>query len=498
MELGVQATSLTAVWQTLGWDPEAADALVTGITSDSRQVTAGDLFVACVGDPQRLRSFIEQAQANQAAAVAVDASQLQLVATFNFTVPIWPVPQLPQQLGKLAAEVLRHPSQQMTLFGITGTNGKTSISQFIAQACNLLNQPCGVIGTIGNGLLQDLKAGPNTTPDGVSVQELLGQMLAQSAQACAMEVSSHGLHQGRVDACAFDIAVFTNLSRDHLDYHGSMAAYGEAKAALFVWPGLQHAVINLDDKFGRQLCQRIAPSTRLWSYSLVDQQAHVWVREVSYDVSGMRVQVVTPEADMNIVIGVYGEFNLSNLLAVIAALLAMGHTASEVELVCSQLQAVIGRMEKFTATDCATVIVDYAHTPDALAAALHAVRAHLQDGHLWCVFGCGGDRDQGKRPLMAAVAEANADRVVVTDDNPRFEASHDIIKQILAGFAEPDKVQVVADRQTAIQQTLAQAQATDIVLIAGKGHEDYQEIAGQRFAFSDRDLVLAQLQELVA
>lgn len=494
----MQATSLTAVWQALGWDPEPVDVLVTGITSDSRQVTQGDLFVACVGDPQRLRSFIEQAQAKQAAAVAVDAGQLQLVATLNFTVPIWPVPQLQQQLGSLAAEVLHHPSRNMTLFGITGTNGKTSISQFIAQACHHLGMPCGVIGTVGNGLLDSLQAGPNTTPDGVTVHGLLAQMQQASAQACAMEVSSHGLHQGRVAGCAFDIAVFTNLTRDHLDYHGSMEAYGDAKAELFVWPNLSHAVINMDDEFGRQLAQRIATTTRLWSYSLSNQQAHIFVREVSYQVNGMVAVIATPEADIRLAVGLYGAFNLSNLLAVIGALLAAGHSLAAVEQACSQLQPVIGRMEKFTQAGCATVIVDYAHTPDALDAALTAVHAHIHDGSLWCVFGCGGDRDQGKRPLMAAVAEAHADQVVVTDDNPRFEASASIIEQILQGFAKPEQVQVIADRQAAIRNTLQQAKAGDIVLIAGKGHEDYQEIAGQRIDFSDRQLVAAQLQELAA
>jgi UDP-N-acetylmuramoyl-L-alanyl-D-glutamate--2,6-diaminopimelate ligase len=489
---------LTAVWQTLGWDPESVDVLVTGITSDSRQVTTGDLFVACVGDPQRLRSFIEQAQAKQAAAVAVDASQLQLVATLNFTVPIWPVPQLQQQLGNLAAEVLHRPSQQMTLFGITGTNGKTSISQFIAQASNHLNKPCGVIGTVGNGLLGSLLAGPNTTPDAVTVQALLANMQADGAQACAMEVSSHGLHQGRVSACAFDIAVFTNLTRDHLDYHGSMEAYGDAKAELFVWPGLQHAVINLDDDFGRQLAKRVASSTQVWGYSIADQQAQLFVRSVSYQVDGMRVVIATPETDIRLTVGLYGAFNLSNLLAVVGALLAAGNSVAEVQGACENLQPVIGRMEKFTQSGCATVIVDYAHTPDALDAALKAVHAHIQDGKLWCVFGCGGDRDQGKRPLMAAVAEAHADQVVVTDDNPRFEASETIIEQILLGFAKPEQVQVIADRQMAITHTLQQAKAGDIVLIAGKGHEDYQEIAGQRIDFSDRLLVVEQLQELAA
>ncbi|MDP6967980.1 MAG: UDP-N-acetylmuramoyl-L-alanyl-D-glutamate--2,6-diaminopimelate ligase [Gammaproteobacteria bacterium] len=494
----MQATSLAAVWQSLGWDPVATDVLVTGVTSDSRQVVAGDLFIACVGDPQRLHSFIAEAQSKQAAVVAIDETQLQLVATSNFTVPIVAVKQLAQQQGKLAARVLGESSAKLLLTGITGTNGKTSISHYVAQACSNLGRTCGVIGTTGNGLLKHLVPGPNTTPDAVSVQAILAQMQAQGAQACAMEVSSHGLHQGRVSGCQFHIAVLSNLSRDHLDYHGSMQAYAQAKAMLFSWPGLQHAVINIDDEFGKVLVEQMAADVQLWTYTTrrTTPEAVISASAVRYTSRGLVAKVTTPLGQLELATGLYGEFNLSNLLATIGVLLAMDYSLADMQYALNTLHAVAGRMEKYAAATGLTVIVDYAHTPDALQAALQATRQHLHTGQLWCVFGCGGDRDQGKRPLMAQVAEQWADQIVVTDDNPRFEDSAAIIQQIQAGFTNLDKVKVISDRKGALDFALHKAQPGDIVLVAGKGHEDYQEIAGQRQAFSDRTQVANLLQEL--
>jgi len=496
--LGVKATSLTAIWQALGWDPVMADVLLTGVTSDSRQVEAGNLFIACVGEPQRLRRFIEQAQSKQAAAVAVDATQLQLVAAFNFTVPIVSVPDLISNQGLLAASLLSSPSSQMLMVGVTGTNGKTSISHYVAQAYTNLQQPCGVIGTTGNGFLAALKAGPNTTPDAVTVQVLLEQMRAQGAAACVMEVSSHGLDQDRVTGCNFDIAVLSNLSRDHLDYHGSMEAYAAAKSRLFMWPDLQHVVLNVDDQFGQSLRTQIAPEVQQWTYSTLtdDESVMIRVKSAVYSPHGIGAEIETPLGSMNLDVGLYGEFNLSNLLATVGVLLAADCGLLDIEQSLNKLQPVAGRMEKYTATNGVIVIVDYAHTPDALRAALQATRQHLQSGNLWCVFGCGGDRDQGKRPLMAEIAEGYADHVVVTDDNPRYEDNAIIIEHIKAGFRRPEQAQVVSNRKLAIEHSLGSAQTGDIVLIAGKGHEDYQEIAGQRLHFSDREEVARVLQEL--
>ena len=476
----------------------SADVLVTGVASDSRQVIAGNLFIACVGDPQRLRSFIEQAQTKQAAAVAIDVNQLSLVATFNLTVPIFGVQNLAANQGYLAAAVLSSPSHNMLLVGITGTNGKTSISHYVAQACSNLALTCGVIGTTGNGLLGDLIAGPNTTPDAVSVQALLANMQNQGAQACAMEVSSHGLHQGRVDACEFDIAVLSNLSRDHLDYHGSMENYGQAKARLFNWPKLKHAVINADDSFGLSLVKQLAKSVHIWTYSVRPDSASatIYATNVSFNQQGMQADITTPAGNIQVSCNLFGEFNLSNLLATVGVLLAAGFDLQSVTQALIQLQPVAGRMETTTLPTGITAIVDYAHTPDALQAALLATRQHLQSGKLWCVFGCGGDRDTGKRPLMAQIAEQYADRVVVTDDNPRFEDSAAIIEHIKHGFKLANAVTFIADRKSAIAHSLSHAKAGDIVMIAGKGHEDYQEICGQREHFSDREQVAMVLQEL--
>ena len=498
MGLGVKATSLSVICQALGWNPVVADVLVTGVASDSRQVMAGNLFIACVGDPQRLRSFIEQAQAKHAAAVAIDVDQLSLVDAFNFTVPILGVVNLAKNQARLAAAVLSQPSADMLLVGITGTNGKTSISHYVAQACSILGQTCGVIGTTGNGLLGALQAGPNTTPDAVSVQALLADMQSQGASACAMEVSSHGLHQGRVSACEFNIAVLSNLSRDHLDYHGSMEAYGQAKARLFSWPTLEHAVVNVDDSFGQALANDIAADVQQWTYSVKanSSSANIYANSVSFNQQGFSAEITTPVGSMTVSTALYGEFNLSNLLATVGVLLAAGYGLAEIEKALAQLEPVAGRMEKTTLSTGVTAIVDYAHTPDALQAALQATKQHLKTGQLWCVFGCGGDRDAGKRPLMAQIAEQFADQLVVTDDNPRGENSGTIIEQIAAGFKQPQQANLIADRASAIEYSLKQARAGDIVLIAGKGHEDYQEVNGQREHFSDREQVVRVQQEL--
>ena len=303
------------------------------------------------------------------------------------------------------------------------------------------------------------------------------------ARAVAMEVSSHGLHQGRVAALAFDVAVFTNLSRDHLDYHGSMDAYGEAKAALFAWSGLRCRVLNLDDAFGRELAEAEHPS-RLIGYSLENPAAYLYCRDIRFDEQGVRATLVTPRGEGHLRSSLLGRFNLSNLLAVVGALLGMDYALDEILKLLPQLQGPVGRMQRLGGVKQPLLVVDYAHTPDALEKVLEALRPHVK-GRLLCLFGCGGDRDRGKRPLMAAVVERLADGVLVTDDNPRSEPPEQIFNDIRAGFANPEAVQFVHGRGQAIAQLVAAASADDVLVLAGKGHEDYQEINGERQPFSD-------------
>jgi UDP-N-acetylmuramoyl-L-alanyl-D-glutamate--2,6-diaminopimelate ligase len=346
-----------------------------------------------------------------------------------------------------------------------------------------------VIGTLGNGFPDALQAGTHTTPDAVRVHALLAEFLATGASHISMEVSSHALDQGRVDGIAFDGVVFTNLTRDHLDYHGDMEAYGRAKARLFDWPDLRFAVINVDDLFGRALREHIADRVEVWSFGL--RAGDVRASDIRPLSDGFELHIETPMGAATIRTSVLGRFNIENLLAVLATLLACD---VPLDAALAQLRAakpVPGRLERFRGADTATVVVDYAHTPDALEQTLLALREHAP-GRLWCVFGCGGDRDRGKRPLMGAIAERLADIVVLTDDNPRHEAPERIIADIVAGMQTPPRV--VRDRAQAIRAVVGEARAGEIVLLAGKGHEDYQQIGDARLPFSDRDFVRDLLQ----
>lgn len=462
--------------------PQAASStLIRELTLDSRKVRPGDLFLAVPGTQQDGRVHISDAIARGAAAVAYEtegaspmtAQSAELIALKG----------LSQQLSAIAGRFYGEPSRGMHLIGITGTNGKTSVSQLLAQALDLLGERCGIVGTLGNGFYGSLEQGLHTTPDPIGVQATLADMKIAGARAVAMEVSSHGLHQGRVAALAFDVAVLTNLSRDHLDYHGSMQAYAQAKAALFAWSGLRCRVLNLDDTFGRELAD-VEHESRLISYSLNDADAYLYCRDAQFDEQGVRATLVTPRGEGRLRSSLLGRFNLSNLLAVVGALLGLDYPLDEILKVLPQLQGPIGRMQRLGGTDKPLVVVDYAHTPDALEKVLEALRPHVK-GRLLCLFGCGGDRDSGKRPLMAAVVERLADAVLVTDDNPRSETPAQIFSDIRAGFSAPEAVQFVHGRGPAIAQLIASASADDVVVLAGKGHEDYQEINGVRQPFSD-------------
>ena len=476
------------------------DVCVYGVSSDSRQVKQGDLFITCLGEPKRQRSYIEQAQASGAVAVAIDAQQALKMDVSNLTVPIIGVANLAAIQGLIAARINNEPSQHMSLIGITGTNGKTSCSHFIAQCFLDLGQTCGVMGTLGYGLLNALEQGPNTTPDEVTMQGQLGAMVDAGADACAIEVSSHGLDQGRLNGCRFETVVFTNLTQDHLDYHGTMQAYGEVKAKLFNWPSLRHAVINFDDEFGRGLLNEIAPSVKTYTYSAqVSEVSYVDLGVVSFTQHehGIEAMLNTPKGQVLLQVGLIGRFNLSNLLATLAVLLLHKVELSSAIFVMNKLTTVCGRMELVSGEQDSKnkpqAIVDYAHTPDALEQALMAAKEHVNCGQLWVVFGCGGGRDAGKRPKMASIAEQWADHVVVTDDNPRTESSEKILADIVKGFKRQEKVLVEGDRSLAIALTMRRAKPGDIVLIAGKGHETYQDIQGHKHHFSDQEQVLMAL-----
>lgn len=455
--------------------------LIRELTLDSRNVRAGDLFLAVPGSKFDGRAHIADALKRGAAAVAYEVEGATVLPMTD--VPLIPVKGLASQLSNIAGRFYGDASRQLELVGVTGTNGKTSVTQLVAQALDQLGKHCGLIGTLGTGFYGELVSGRLTTPDPIAVQATLYDLKKAGARAVAMEVSSHALDQGRVAALAFDIAVMTNLSRDHLDYHGSMEAYAQAKSRLFAWPDLQCRVVNLDDEFGRELAGQTHES-RLISYSLKDAGASLFCREARFDDNGVHATLVTAQGEHNLRSALLGRFNLSNVLAAVGTLLGMDYPLDEILKVVPELEGPVGRMQRLGGGLQPLVVVDYAHTPDALEKVLEALRPHAK-GKLLCLFGCGGDRDRGKRPLMAEVAERLADGVLVTDDNPRSEDPHAIFDDIRPGFAAPDSVRFVAGRGQAIEQLIAGASVDDVIVLAGKGHEDYQEINGQRHDFSD-------------
>ncbi len=460
--------------------------VITGVTLDSRKVQSGDLFLALGGTRSHGSQYIADAIARGAAAVAVDE---HASVDDELAVPLLRVHELRNNAGVIADRFYGHPTAAMWVVGITGTNGKTSVSQFIAQALSA-DVPCGVIGTLGSGIYGALRTTGHTTPDAITVQAELAAQFAAGARAVAMEVSSHGLDQQRVAGVAFDVAVFTNLSHEHLDYHGDMASYALAKRRLLQQPGLRHAVLNLDDEVGaRWFAERAESALHFigYGFEVAENASGEIVRGSNLQLTpaGVAFDVTTPWGSGHIDSPLLGRFNASNLLAALGALLAGGMALETVLQRLNQVRTVPGRMERFGSAQQPTVVVDYAHTPDALEKVLQALRAHCA-GELWCVFGCGGDRDRAKRPLMGQLAEALADRVVLTDDNPRSENPWDIIEDIQRGMKEPDAVYVLRDRAGAIAHAIAQAQAGDVVLVAGKGHETEQIVADRVLPFSDR------------
>lgn len=469
--------------------------LIRELTLDSRQVRPGDLFLAVPG-MQDGRAYIADAVTRGAAAVAYEAEGAPEI--HDSAALMVPVKGLQAQLSAIAGRFYGEPSRSLTMLGVTGTNGKTTVTQLLAQALEHLGEPCALMGTLGNGFPGNLHSTGFTTPDPIGLQAGLSALKNAGASTVAMEVSSHGLAQHRLAAVDLDVAVFTNLSRDHLDYHGSLEAYAQAKASLFAWPSLRARIVNLDDAFGEQLAQQYA-GQGLKTYSLERSDADLYCRDIQFGLQGVQAAVVTPQGEALLRSSLPGRFNLSNLLAVVASLSVLGYALGDIMAVLPKLQAPPGRMQALVRAEQPLVVVDYAHTPDALQQVLTALRPHVgKGGKLVCVFGCGGDRDKGKRPLMAQVAEQLADRLLITDDNPRGEDPAVIRAEILAGLKVASQAEEYADRGAAIEQAIAQASAQDVVLIAGKGHEDYQEIAGVRHPFSDLQQAMVVLDGEVA
>jgi len=462
---------------------------VTGtLHCDSRRIAPGDGFIAWPGAATDGRTHVPSALLRGAAACLVECNGVE---AFGFDAPsIAGYAQLKAATGPIAATWFEQPSQRLDVLAVTGTNGKTSTAWWLAQALSNVQPqsvPCGLIGTLGTGRPPNVEFTGLTTPDPVLLQGQFRRFLDEGLKACAIEASSVGIAERRLDGTHVRLAIFTNFTQDHLDYHGSMEAYWEAKAELFRWPGLKAAVVNLDDERGRALSASLeGGALDLWTVSC-QQPARITAEDIGYGDQGLRFMVREGEQRHALATGLVGQYNVSNLLGVIAAMRALGIELGQAVRACDGLLPVPGRMERLSESGQPLVAVDYAHTPDALDKALQALRplAQQRGGKLWCVFGCGGDRDPTKRPLMAAVVEKNADRVVVTSDNPRGEKPENIISQILLGLSHDDCVQVQADRALAIAQTIAAAAAEDVVLLAGKGHEDYQEVAGHKHPFSD-------------
>ena len=471
------------------------DIVVRGLVLDSRMVEPGDAFVAISGFGAHGLGFVEQARAAGASAVLFEPpAPADLPAPADAIA----VPGLRDRLGGMADQFHARPSRDLDIVGVTGTNGKTSTVQLLAQAWHLRGKRAGSIGTLGAGLYGRVVPNGFTTPLVLQVHALLAEMRDAGAKAVAMEVSSHALEQGRVDAVQFDVALFTNLTRDHLDYHGDMDSYGAAKARLFAWPELKTAVLNLDDAFGRELLAKLPAGVRGIGVSSRDQQAaSVRAGQLHLDASGINFELQIEGQSLSVQSGLLGRFNVDNLLAVAGVLHALGDAPADIARTLARLQPIHGRMNRLGGDGKhPLVVIDYAHTPDALEQALSSLRDHAA-GRLVCVFGCGGERDVGKRPQMAASAERLADRVIVTDDNPRGESGDAIVADILAGFAAPAAVTVQRDRAQAIARAIGEAGPDDIVLVAGKGHEPYQEIDGVKYPFDDT-AVARQCLELAA
>jgi UDP-N-acetylmuramoyl-L-alanyl-D-glutamate--2,6-diaminopimelate ligase len=464
------------------------NATVSRISSDSRRLGPGDAFAAYPGVHRDGRAYIPDAIARGAGAILWETEGFHWNRAWNL--PHLPIDDLKAKLGFIADRVYGHPSRDLWMVGVTGTNGKTSCAHWIAAGLDAAGRRAAVLGTLGNGLVGVLEATANTTPDAALLQQMLAAYRAAGAQAAVMEVSSHGIDQGRVNGIAFAVALFTNLSRDHLDYHGTMAAYGAAKAKLLAWPGLRVGVINADDAFGHSLLDAAhshGRKTLSYGFGAADIGA---TGLTPLAAGGLAFTVNTPWGKGRVTTPLVGAFNASNLLGVLGVLLVSGVGFDEALAILGGLEAPPGRMQRLGGGDRPLAVIDYAHTPDALDKALTALRpAVASGGELVCVFGCGGERDRGKRPEMGRLAGILADRVLVTSDNPRAEDPAAIASEIVHGIRETGnrRYAVELDRARAIASAISMARRGDVVLLAGKGHETYQECAGVRQPFSDAE-----------
>jgi len=505
---------LTDLLNGLALIPDQSDMPILGLALDSRAIVCGDAFIALAGAKQHGLAHGEQAIKNGACAVIFDPAgngrQLAdaLKSTASTPVPMIPVENLGLKLGELAGRFYGDPSRSMTVIGITGTNGKTSCSQFLSQMLD----DCGVIGTLGWGEWGKLNKTLNTTPDALAIQKILAELLKNKKHTVAMEVSSHGLEQGRVNGVIFKGAVFTNISRDHLDYHGTMDAYVQTKLELLNKPGLAFAVVNSDDGYSERIIAAVPESVQLWQFSVKGKTANsgrcVNAENIVHKTDGIEFDVRYLDQLQRVNVPLFGDFNVENVLAVLTVMLAMGISLHDAAEKLAGIKPVAGRMERFGAETDPLIFVDYAHTPDALDKVLSSLRKHCKQA-LWVVFGCGGNRDAGKRPQMGKIAQQWADHVVITDDNPRYENGLDIVNDILAGCSSttgngesvatdkepvrPAKVEVIQNREQAIQKVVASAAKNDYIVIAGKGHEQYQESEGVCVPFSDSQVVMDAL-----
>ncbi|MFM1604135.1 MAG: UDP-N-acetylmuramoyl-L-alanyl-D-glutamate--2,6-diaminopimelate ligase [Porticoccaceae bacterium] len=508
------ALRLPQLVEGLSLSKKCTSTVIKGISLDSRALMPGGLFIALKGSELDGTKFVPEAIKRGAVAVLLETDRQNLGGTIEIikaAIPIIGVENLSQNVSAIASRFYGDPSERLGIAGVTGTNGKTTCCQLYADLLSQLKEnhsgsvttnSCGYIGTLGHGFISDTDAicddepaenrvmdkAPLTTPDAITMQRLLDELEKTGCSDVAIEVSSHSLVQNRISAVKIDTAIFTNLSRDHLDYHGDLDSYAAAKASLFKMPGLKNAVINIDDDLGKTILADLDPSIRSLSFSLENITADIHCQSIDLCPDGLNAVIQTPWGSGKIKSPLLGKFNLSNLLAVIGAVALhegdLGHTNfQQILTLVPKLKSVPGRMELVSDSADFAVIVDYAHTPDALEKALQALRLHCE-GSLWVVFGCGGDRDTGKRPEMGAVAFKYADRVIVTSDNPRTESPDQIIDHIVKGIK--GQCCIESDRRAAINKAVLGAEPGDVILIAGKGHENYQILGVQRVAFSDQ------------
>jgi UDP-N-acetylmuramoyl-L-alanyl-D-glutamate--2,6-diaminopimelate ligase len=481
-----------------------SDVEIKGLTLDSRETKPGDLFFAYLGKTLDGKQFIDQAIAQGACAILCDTAKSSNIKNFKTldpavkprddgqknSIPIIGIPNLIEKIGLIATNFYNNPSREMLVIGITGTNGKTSTSYLLANALQKLGKKVGLIGTLGYGTIDALNPSIYTSPSPIMLQRILHDFKQQNIDTVVMEVSSHSLQQKRCAGVNIKFGTFTNLTHDHLDYHKTMEEYAAAKEQLFTMPSIQHGIFNLDDPIGLSWFKQFKNNFKVFGYTLKSKSDKniIAAKNIQAHPDGICANIISPWGKGELKSALLGHFNITNLLAVISNLCLIGYDLNKVLAIIPTLQSVPGRMQVLGGKNKPLVVVDFSHTPDALQHALQTLREHCH-GKLFCMFGCGGDRDRDKRPKMAKIAEQLADQIIVTNDNVRFEDPQQIANDILAGFTKPDKVIVELDRVKAIQLAIQQASSRDIILLAGKGHEPYQIIGDKRLPYSDIEIV---------